>query len=175
MAESHPNGFYPAYYAATPEKFALGLMISAVGGSLGQPRIDGTALGVFLQTGFTFRDQTVIEGILTIPEGGVLSWTPGAAVRKSNRRASKIAHSMSWSSAVEGFVETFEAAIGRSAGERIMLLLSGGRDSRHITAELVRQKRKIENALTLRVPWLRRNHDHVIVAQAARRFGIPHK
>jgi asparagine synthase (glutamine-hydrolysing) len=132
-------GAYPLFYWAGSGEIALSTRVADLL-ALGAPvHLDLDALAAFLRLGFYLGEDTCFAAIRVLPPHACLTWTPdGVRLTSSPPVVQPVARTRR--ETVEGFIELFRTAISRRLpGEDYMLPLSGGRDSRHLLLELVRQ------------------------------------
>lgn len=132
-------GAYPIYWWVGPRQIALASRVDTLL-ALGTPTdLDWEALAVFVRLGFYLGDSTCLRAVRVLPPGARLTWHAGElSIRSRPPIVEPVSRSQR--AAVDGFTDRFREAIRRRppAG-RFLLPLSGGRDSRHILLELVRQ------------------------------------
>ena len=131
-------GFYPLYYFADADRCAVSPSIPTLL-ALGAGReLDYTALAVFFQLGYFLGDDTPFRAIRALPPDATFLWQRGE-LTVSGKLALGRAQGYTRNSAVEGYITLFrEALLRRTPGDaRSAVLLSGGRDSRHILLELL--------------------------------------
>lgn len=139
--------------------------------------LDYVALGVFFRMGFHLGEDTLFKHIRAFPPGGVLKWHAGKLEIKGEIPGYE-RQELSRAAEEEAYIELFRKSIER----RKHLLpdyiqpLSGGRDSRHILAELCRQDAKPRYAYTIRTTFkdtaLGEEQISVSVAKA---LGVEHR
>lgn len=134
-------GMFPLYYFSNDTEMGISPSLSALI-ALGAPRdFDYPALSVFLRLGYFLREETAFREIHALPPGVRLEWSAGGTKVHSQLPNSRVS-SLSRDQAIDGYIELFAASIRRQAPEEPNgILLSGGRDSRHILFELKRQNR----------------------------------
>ncbi|MCB1356399.1 MAG: hypothetical protein KDK53_07880 [Maritimibacter sp.] len=149
-AEVDRYGFFSMFYAVEGNRILMSpsLWLLAARGAELTP--DRRALGVFHRMGIFINNDTPFAGIKVLPPGGKLRWRRGTLeIDAPDHRIT--AQQISRADAVDGMIELFRSAVERTlrswAGP-IVLPLSGGRDSRHILLELVRQGRPPEACVT---------------------------
>lgn len=172
-------GFDPLYYWHDP---ASGDGAIAVSPNMIQliaeghtSELDYGALGAFMRSGVMWGDDTPWVKYKALPanativwEGGKLSVSGGPTVPKANPLGRE--------QAIDAYIDLFRQAIKRrpSTGNTV-IPISGGRDSRHIYAELWHQKMPMKQAFTWgpykSYPW-----DEVqTAARLSAKFGVPHE
>jgi asparagine synthase (glutamine-hydrolysing) len=136
------------------------------------PRFDDAAVSVFLQLGFYVGEDTPFGGVKVLAPGERLVWEGCRA--EVNAPALPIAEPFAggWDDALPRYVELFEHAVARRARLGVgRLTVSGGRDSRHLFLELLRQRRPPPAVITQDRPV---NTDLAIGRRLASRAGVPH-
>lgn len=115
------------------------------------PALDEAALAVFHRIGFFIDDETPLRHVRTLPPGGALRWEMGRLTLR-DRPVAPRAQAISRKDAVDGLIAHFAASVGRileSAPDPLHLPLTGGRDSRHILLEMLRQGRRPDKCVTV--------------------------
>jgi asparagine synthase (glutamine-hydrolysing) len=143
-------GFYPLYYFHRDGEFAISpslITLLALGAS---PELDHDALAVFLRLGNYLGEATPFREIRAVPPHASLRWgRDGLSIECSFAFSRPL--SLSRDAAIDAYSSLFEDAVRRRApDDGFVVLLSGGRDSRHILLELARQGRKPKYAVTVR-------------------------
>ena len=168
-------GLSPLFVYASDAEIALSPSIVPLVSIGGAAEIDASALALFIRLGFFVADDTPFAHIHTLPPGGQLEWSEGRLT---------ITGGYSWGSplkmqraeALDRFSVLFARAIATRVPPkgRVVLPLSGGRDSRHILFELKRQGATPDHCVTVpRYPPHPAEDERVarLVAEAA---GVPH-
>lgn len=169
-------GFRPLFVRRFPDGVALSpslVRLMSIGGSL---PTDDRAMAVFLRIGFFVGEDTPFRDVRVLPPGGRLEWRDGVlSIEATYPRIP--ATSMTRAAALDGFIDVFRDAVRRAAldGQRDVVPLSGGRDSRHILFELCAQGRPPERCLTLRNYPPRGTRDVVVATEIARAVGVTHE
>ncbi len=142
-------GFYPTYYYTDSNQIAIStsirrLLESGVGRSL-----DDVALSVFLRFGSFIGEDTPFREVRALPPNATLEWRDGR-LKVSGLIAIPNSQTPSPDSAIDSYISLFRASVARRLSDKSMVvaLLSGGRDSRHITLELCRQGVRPDFCLT---------------------------
>ena len=130
-------GFFPLYYYATDDEFAVSNSIERLIECGAPAELDEMALATFLRLGWHVGDDTVFRSIRMVPPDGEVRWAGGSIEVSGGYRFPRQQH-LSRSAAIDGYGELFREAVRRRASKdvRCGLPLSGGRDSRHILLEL---------------------------------------
>ncbi|TVQ63163.1 MAG: hypothetical protein EA378_02400 [Phycisphaerales bacterium] len=173
-------GFVPVFYGVIPHDRSL-----VVGNNpldmieLGVSRAaDDRAIAAFLRLGYFLGEDTPFQHMRALPPGGRLRWS-GQEPRVSGGHLptpESERQPASRDDAMDQYIELFRAAIQyRLPGDDGYLLpLTGGRDSRHILLELLRQGRPPERCLTVRPHPGARIDEAGFAAELAERFGLQH-
>lgn len=172
LIEHDPFGLLPLYEWRTSQSIAIStspLKLLA----LGAPgTLDDSALAVFLRMGFMVGADTPFEAIRAVAPGAG-RWPNGPASTGYDHPA---AHALTRDQAIDGFIELFRDAVHRrlpGAGE-FALPLSGGRDSRHVLFELLRQGARPRYCVTIPRCPPTPPEDERIAAAVTTAAGVPH-
>jgi asparagine synthase (glutamine-hydrolysing) len=165
-------GLQPLYYFSHEGRAALSPSVSKLI-ELGAPsELDVDALAVFLHLGFFIGDETPFRAIRAVPPGARARWSEGVLTVEGRRP--KIAPvSLGREEALGAYVAAFREAVQRRAPAKdddVVLLLSGGRDSRHILFELQRAGQAPSRCLTVEYE----GGDLSVARLVARELGIEH-
>ncbi|MFV2063192.1 MAG: asparagine synthetase B family protein, partial [Chloroflexota bacterium] len=134
-------GAYPVYYAASGTTFAISPSIDRLL-ALGVDReLDLDALAAFLTVGHYYGTDSPFRAIRALPPACRLTWRRGA-LSIEDAPARFTIDDMTREQATEGVITLMRQAVARripDAEADYIIPLSGGRDSRHILLELLRQ------------------------------------
>jgi len=137
-------GAWPIFYAHEPGDGGGRLLVSdslvRLAPALGPASLDARAMNVFLGLGMFLGEDTPLEGVRVLPPGGRLTWSGGEPVIEGERPA-PAPSGLTFDGAVDAYIELFRSAVARRVeafGAPRAMLLSGGRDSRHLLFELAR-------------------------------------
>jgi asparagine synthase (glutamine-hydrolysing) len=170
-------GFQPIFYVASKNRIAVSPSIHVLL-RLGAPvDLDDEALAVFLRLSHFLGTDTPFRSIRALPRAGCLTWRPGAGAQVSVESQPQRAERLSRKSALDAYVTLFSQAMRRRLprdGERIIVPLSGGRDSRLILFELVRAGCRPHETVTIHHYPPAGDDDSVIAPQVAAAAGVPH-
>lgn len=140
-AQVDPFGMFNLFYSTTADGIMLStspIQLIALGAN---PDRDETALMVFHMLGWYVNEDTAFRHIKVLPPGGRLTWRNGKTSIGSAERTTA-AISISREQAIAEYARLFSNAV-RSCWDavdgKMVIPLSGGRDSRHILLESVRQ------------------------------------
>ncbi|NDV63040.1 hypothetical protein G0Q06_11300 [Puniceicoccales bacterium CK1056] len=139
--------------------------------------LDLAAIGVFFRLGFYVDCDTPFKFIRSFPPGGSLVWEDGN-LSVTEKYPEPEYSEVTRNSEKDAYIELTRQSIGRRKalhGDFIQPV-SGGRDSRHILAELVHQGVKPQYTYTIEtVGKGQPNCDEAIAAAVSGRLGITHK
>jgi asparagine synthase (glutamine-hydrolysing) len=168
-------GFSPIFYYASETDFLVSDSIPKLL-SLGAPADpNDPALNVFLHIGWFLAEDTPFKHIRSLPANATLSWSKGKLDLKSTPYPYKPLD-ISRDDAIDGYIELFRQAIARRLPktDTFGLPISGGRDSRHILLELIRQGHKPTDVVTTEFYPPRRNSDSMPSRALADFCGVRH-
>lgn len=142
-------GCSPLYYAADRSTICVSPSITALLQHGVPAAPDHSALSVFVRLGYFLAEDTPFAAVRALPPGARFRW-PQETVAAGTILCPPALH-LSRAEAISGFIELFRAAIARRAPlDPFVVPLSGGRDSRHILFELLRQGHRPEACVTFR-------------------------
>ncbi|MGE3076125.1 MAG: hypothetical protein AB7N24_09610 [Dehalococcoidia bacterium] len=178
VAKCDANGFLPLFYAQGPgpEFFISSSLVELV--RQGVPtRLDHAALAVFFRLGYFLGNDTPFEDIKVLPAGARLVWSREHFLLKNPPRPVVAEYTGSRESALDEFISRFRTSIAHRppAAPGFSLPLSGGRDSRHILFELVRQGFAPAECVTLSGGSRQPGTDADAAARVAAAVGVPHR
>ncbi len=165
-------GFQPLFYFTRPGEIGLAPAVQTLL-DRGAPRdLDWDALAVFLRLGFFLGEDTPFQAIRAVPPGAVFRWSPAGLVVQGRPPSWPETRRLDRAGVLRTYQELFAEAVRRRRPEGpFALLLSGGRDSRHILFELCRQGFKPDLAATVDLP---QSTDGRIAAAIAVELGLRH-
>jgi asparagine synthetase B (glutamine-hydrolysing) len=174
VVETDRYGMYPLFVYADDDEIIVAPSIPALLRA-GAPRdLDMDALCVFLNAGFFLDRETPFRSIRALPPGGRLQWTREGVTVEGGRWLTAES-GLGRDEAIDAYIELFRAALGRRPPHgRVALPLSGGRDSRHILAELVAAGHAPEVCVTARYFPPRPDEDAAVAAVVAAALDVPH-
>jgi hypothetical protein len=165
-------GLIPLFWYCDAQRIVVADTLAELVQRLPQPRFDDAAVAAFLQLGFYLGEDTPFEGVKTMAPGGRIRWQHGCTQVEAPALPIRQRYGGTWDSALPRYVELFEYAVARRARLGVgRLPVSGGRDSRHLFLELLRQGTPPPAVLTQDRPV---NNDFAIAQRLASRAGIPH-
>ena len=141
------------------------------------PTLDEVALAVFHRMGCFIDQDTPFEHIKVLPPGGKLHWSDGKLSVSGGRPPAPKAAELTREQAVEAIIEIPRAAIRRFVEQwqgKVALPLSGGRDSRHILLELLRQGREPDACITFHHGGDALNNEVLAARAITERAGVKH-
>lgn len=169
-------GLYPLFYAADENGITIGsspLLLIAHGVD---PAADHRARSAFLRLGFYLGEDTPFRHIKVLPPQGRLRWSPGSIEISGGYYVAPV-QQLTEEQIVDAYIELFRESIERRACDpaRTIVLVTGGRDSRHILLEMHRQGMAPSLALTSS-PYPERADEQPSVAKAlAEHCGVEHR
>ena len=174
---SEPWGFAPVFFHSTANEFIVSTQIDAVLARRGRATLDFPALAAFMRLGFFLGDDTPWQGISAIPRSGLISWAPGSGLAVLGDWVCPPAQDSTREQAVHRYASLFSASVARRArnDEKIVMPLSGGRDSRHILFELLKQRRTPDLCITTDHFPERNNEDIRIASQLCAQLRLTHR
>ncbi|MBK1672748.1 hypothetical protein CKO35_05425 [Ectothiorhodospira shaposhnikovii] len=172
-------GIYPLFYACYGGEIRISPCILHVLQGDFPKTINEPGLAIFLRLGFFIREDTPFEHIQVLPPGSELRWQNGLLSLQRGSRAAPLpaTPANSFDEAVEAYAALFRKAIERRAptGSDFTVPISGGRDSRHILFELLRQGHKPSLTVTVRSRPPSANEDIRIARILARELDLRHE
>jgi len=168
------GGVYPLYYFSSEKEFAASPFLLTLL-ALGVPKdLDDEALALFIRWGGFIGEQTPFRRIRALPPDCRLTWRRGT-LQMTGGMWSAAHREIDRSDAIDGYIDLFAQAVRRRAPRGPFdHPLSGGRDSRHILLELLRQGHVPRHCLTMRHFPPRPNTDLEIAWELTRTAGVPH-
>jgi len=178
LVDNGKLGFFPAYYFQSSDLFIISADISTILSLLpSAPKLELISLAIFLELGFFIGDSTPFAGIRAFP--------PNAQIKETSEGFSVCGEypevrtfTSDRSLAMSRYEELFRSAIRKRhprSGTSCAVPLSGGRDSRHILLELLRQGVTPSECITSLTYNTVKSQGEVDSARAlCRRAGIPH-
>lgn len=176
-AGNDKNGFLPLFFTTSPgNEIAISSSLVELIRRGAPSKLNYAALSVFFRLGYFLGTDTPFEGIRSLPAGAQLTWNQrGLTVKAASRDVSE--YTGTREAALDDFISLFRQSIGRRppTGSRFSLPLSGGRDSRHILFELVRQGYAPFECVTLSGGRDDAGTDAEIAGEVSASLGIPHR
>ena len=168
-------GASPLFYWHDPAQFCLSPSLLAVLQRGASTAFDWDGLAAFVRLGYFLGDDTPFAAIRTVSPGAVMSWHRGQLTSRSGRPV-MAAVRISRDEAIDGFIALCRQSVRRRlpAGDRVVMPLSSGRDSRHILYELHAAGVRPECVTIPRYPP-RSAEDQRIAPLVAAALGLPHR
>jgi asparagine synthase (glutamine-hydrolysing) len=165
-------GMQPLFYFAGADEVCVAPMLWTLL-EQGAPRdLAEAALAVFYRLGFFLGDETPFRHIKAVPPNATFHWNRSGLTVRGNLPKTASAAAIKRAEALDGYQALFSRAVRRRLPDApFTSLLSGGRDSRHILFELMRQGRKPDLAATVALPT---STDARISARIAKELGLTH-
>jgi len=145
-------GMIPLFIYQQPDLVSISDSLRELVGVITNPRIDFDALAVFLRLGFFIGNDTPVYGVKVLPPATSISITPEAFNFDLDSSYSPVAYKAFPGSRIDA-IEMYDKLFRRALCERLvpgklLLPLSGGRDSRHILLECVDHNRPPDCVVT---------------------------
>ncbi len=168
-------GMFPLFYFHTPTSFGVSTSITELLKCGAPARLDTDALGIFLRLGYFIKDETVFRDIRAMEPIKTCTWQDGKLVLEFQRPKATY-RDISRNEAIEEYIERFSNSIRKRIVKRApsLLPLSGGRDSRHILFELIRNEMKPDRCMTSNGHPATSDADIEVARILTKRFDIPH-
>lgn len=145
--ETSAFGLINTYYYATNNRIIVATDIIDIIKRVGKQPLDIDGLNSFLQLGYYLADQTPFLTIKCLPRDSQISWDK-SGIKTTNLKRLQIpkTYTGSYEQAMQTYLELFAEVMAEfdTHNEKLALPLSGGRDSRHILLELLKQNKKID-------------------------------
>lgn len=175
-AHNDRYGMFPVFYYARNGEFSISSSIDQLLEAGADPELDDTALSVFFRLGFFIGDDTPFRHIRALPPAASLHWDGQLRLECAPRARSLPSRGESRTSAIDTYDELFRQSMARRAPRDadFVVPLSGGRDSRHILLELLRQGHTPGRCITALHFPPRGNEDARIATMLTQEFGLKH-
>jgi asparagine synthase (glutamine-hydrolysing) len=169
-------GYQPLFYARSGDEVWVSPSIPKLIAEGAPAELDDSALAVFLRMGTFVGDDTPFAAIRHVPPGARFTWREGHLDVGGQYLIAR-PRSLSRDAAVDGYVELFRIAIRRQATdpERIVVPLTGGRDSRHILLELCESGVRPRRCATTAAYPPGGDEDVTVAARVAAAVGVEHQ
>lgn len=171
VVENDAVGLFPLYYYVDDSQICISPYIELLLQRNFYLHLDMAALAVFLRTGNFLGADTPYREIKALSPNAKLSWKPGKLNIESSifiAEPLEITRSEAFDEYSRLFADSIQQTFFQDA--RSVLPLSGGRDSRHILAELCRQDRKPHTVITVNYA----KEDTLVAQKLAKFYGIEH-
>lgn len=175
-ARNDRYGMFPMFYYCRDGEISLSSSIDRLLKAGADPELDNRALSVFFRLGFFIGEDTPFRHIRALPPAATLHWDGELRLERASRARGRPSRGESRTSALDTYDELFRQSIMRRAppDANFSVPLSGGRDSRHILFELLRQGHKPGRCITALHFPPRGNEDARIAAMLTQEFGLKH-
>lgn len=175
-ARNDRYGMFPVFYYSRDGEFAISSSIDQLLNAGASPELDETALSVFFRLGFFIGEDTPFRHIRALPPAATLNWDGKLRLERATRACGIPSRGESRTSALDTYNELFRCSMTRRApsNTNFAVPLSGGRDSRHILFELLRQGHKPGRCVTALHFPPRGNEDARIATMLTQKFGLKH-
>jgi len=172
-------GVYPLFYSAVGDEIWLSPSLAAVLRGNSARRPNAAALAVLHRLGHFLGEDTPFEDVHFLPPGATLVWEAGRLDLQSRGIAPRLVQELpsDFDGAIARYGALFAAAVSKRLphAEVFTVPLSGGRDSRHILLELVRQGARPQACLTVKYRPPATNEDARIAGLLCGRLGLTHR
>ncbi|WP_147438865.1 asparagine synthase-related protein [Roseovarius spongiae] len=175
-AEVDPFGFFNLFLYEKEGEIALSPSLLELVAQGCDAAPDPLALAVFHRMGIFIHDETPLRHVRTLPPGARVTWERGK-LRITGGVPVPQEQQISREAAVEGMTHHFRTAMARILEKwdaPLILPLSGGRDSRHILLEMLRQGRRPGACVTFHHNGAAMNAEALAARAVAERAGIRH-
>jgi hypothetical protein len=172
-------GAHPLFYASSADEIIVSPSIGRVLASGVSRALDLDAVATFAAIGYYLGPDTPFRDIRALVSGQTLTWRPGR-LEVTGRPPVYEMRPMSRAEILEGFIETTRAAVARcvaAGGDPDWVMpISGGRDSRHLLYELIRQGHPPSLCVTAgHYPGIGGREDRPKAAKLCAALGIAHR
>ncbi|MBC7796943.1 MAG: hypothetical protein H7Z37_08730 [Pyrinomonadaceae bacterium] len=169
-------GFRPLFYHQCEGEISVSPQIVKLIERGASVEIDDGAMSVFLRLGYFIGDDTPFKAIRALPPNSILTWRDGCFDLQNHGLPKHQKLEISFDKAVDYFAEIFGNAIKKMLprSENFVVPISGGRDSRHIFLELLRQGAKPLECVTLKHFPPRSDEDAKVAAELCKIADVPH-
>ncbi len=170
-------GMYPLYYHTAGARLLVAPLIATLIKRGASSTPSSTGMSLLLRQGYMVGEYTPFEGIYRLRPDSLLKWCKGSLQVQARPSRPKRSLGMGRRAAEKAYGEMFQEVVDKSldANEaRVIVPLSGGRDSRHVLLALRRAKISQIDCITLRHRAPKCNEDARIAAMLAQRLSLPH-
>jgi asparagine synthase (glutamine-hydrolysing) len=167
-------GLVPIYYYATADEILVSDKLSVISQEIRSLEIDFFAVYSFLKLSFYLGDSTPFMNVCRLRQGETVTWRDGVVDRRSALPAAGTVEG-SDREIIERAQFLFQESIRKRihADHKPVIPISGGRDSRHIMLELVRQHVAGLESVTVRY-WDDYQEEVRLGALLSKTFSVPH-
>jgi hypothetical protein len=178
VAKNDRYGLLPLFYFERNDGLGISTSIPQLLAHGAPAEFDLEAMSVFLRLGCFLDTDTPFLGIRALPPSATLRWSAGRLELASTPVARNTLN-LTRSQAIDGYIELFRESIcRRSPGDaEFAVPLSGGRDSRHVLFELLRQGHRPKVCPTTRYfpPGDTGDAEIATAARVANTVGVLHR
>ena len=171
-AHTSETGLIPLYYTADSNRFVISTSLTTIRDRAGLTSLDWPAIVTHLATGQFLGSETYVEGIHVLPLRSSLTWHD----RRLEIKTAPLdidRSELGFEAATSRYISEVRDAVYRNLPEGPGALpLSGGRDSRHILFELLRQGRPPDDIVTSGHYLASSTADTKVAANLGRRTGL---
>jgi len=171
-------GLYPLFYCAKSKSICISPSLEQVVRGNSDRQLDYPALAIFFRMGHFVGSDTPFDDVRFMPPNSTLTWENGRLDIQQHKEGALPSSVLAptFDEAVDNYGALFSRAIARRlpGDERFMVPLSGGRDSRHILLELVKQGVRPPACATVRFRPPSTDEDMRVAKLLTGRLGIAH-
>jgi len=171
-------GFYPMYFYTQDGQFGISSDLSALANTLPRVNLDDAAISVFLRLGYYIGDTTPFQDIRRVPPACTMKWNKeGLSIQTKSSTLSATPINITRYDAIRTYGEIFQQVIKRfspDVNDNPSLLLSGGRDSRHILFAIKRTRILNPDCVTVRLKPPFSKDDTIFSKQITRTLRLNH-
>jgi len=172
--ETDRLGLYPLYYFHRPDEFGISTSFASLARLRNCWDLDDDALSVFLRLQNFVGDGTPFREIRRVPPATTISWDE-AGFRATSVPYHREAAQLSRAQAIDGFIDLFTQSMKQQRFRgRTAVLLSGGRDSRHVVLDMAERGETPYACVTVKHMPPRADEDARIAWLIAKRLGFRH-
>lgn len=176
VVENSYTGMVPCFWYSDTDQIIVSTSIFEILRYV-RPEFDEAALAVFYRIGFFVGNKTPFAGISMLGPAETLVWFNGHLEIKGGIR-DEAEFQGTYNEALHIYVELFRASIESICSDlppNFAVLLTGGRDSRHISLELNRLGLRPRQVVTSHLMPLAPDVDWKIASKLCKHFGWPHR
>jgi len=168
----------PIFWWAALDRFVASTSLLEVARRSGARDLDWGAIAAFMAVGNYCGVSTPFVGVRTLTPGARLTWQSGAAPVVHSPPLPDIApFTGTMEEAKTIYADLFKKAVARRLPadmSKVVVPLSGGRDSRHVALEIASQGKTPINFITIRSEFGPTDEDVRVAAVLAERLASPH-
>ena len=169
-------GFYPLFFYCKNQEICISPSIARLVQEGASREFDYAGLAVFLRLGYFIGEDTPFKHIRALAPGTTLEWDGVMKVSSDGFEASKPCVAIPRDEAIDTYITLFAQSIERRppTDDPFAIALSGGRDSRHILLELLRQGHVPTQCVTAPKYLSRTDPDVEVAGLLARELRLSH-